>query len=401
MALESSEESPIAVRTVAQAVAEWIGRLGSVWIEGQIAELKVRPGARLQYVTLRDTDVEMSLRVAVESSLLTRATPPIEPGMRVVVQARPSFWTKNGSLQFMASAIRTVGLGELLAQLERLRTLLAAEGLFAPERKQPLPFLPRTVGLICGRNSAARHDVEVNARERWPGLPFDVREVAVQGTAAVTEVIDALTSLCDVPDVDVIVIARGGGSVEDLLPFSNEALLRAVAACPIPVVSAIGHEQDVPLLDFVADARASTPTAAARMIAPSWDEQQGIVVDQRRRAQQALRVRLQRDSDTLTRARERLERAMTMGIDRRQADLSEQVALLGALSPQATLDRGYAIALLPDGRVLRDADEAHPGLSIQLRLARGTAFATVNIADPDSATGHARRRRADESKGER
>ena len=378
MALESSETSPIAVRTVAQAVADWIGRLGTVWLDGQIAELRPRPGARFQYLRLRDPDAEISISVTAETSLLARVQPPIEAGMRVLVQARPSFWTKSGSLHFMASAIRPVGIGELLAQLERLRILLAAEGLFAQERKQPLPFLPRRVGLICGRNSAARHDVEVNARERWPGLPFEVREVAVQGPQAVSEVTAALRELQDMSDVDVIVIARGGGSVEDLLPFSNETMIRAVSQCPVPVVSAIGHEQDTPLLDFVADVRASTPTAAARMIAPSWTEQQRLVLDHRRLGQRAMLNRLERENDGLSRARERLHRSMGTHLERAGAALSLTTARLRALSPQATLDRGYAIVTLPSGQVLRDEADATMGLRIAVRLARGSTTAILD-----------------------
>ena len=378
MALESSEQSPLAVRTVSQAVAEWIGRLGTVWLDGQIAELRPRPGARFQYLRLRDPDVEMSISVSADSSLLAAIQPPIEAGMRVLVQARPSFWTKSGSLHFMASAIRPVGIGELLAQLERLRVLLAAEGLFAPERKRALPFLPRRVGLICGRNSAARHDVEVNAGERWPGLQFEIREVAVQGPGAVSEVTAALRELQEVPEVDVIVIARGGGSVEDLLPFSNETLIRAVAQCVVPVVSAIGHEQDAPLLDFVADARASTPTAAARMIAPSWTEQQRIIQNSRGQATRALAARLQRDGDGLERVRERLDRSMGMRIERASAALGQTSAHLRALSPQATLDRGYAIVTLANGQVLRDRLDAIPGESVTIRLAHGSTTAILS-----------------------
>ena len=277
MALETSPESPAAVRTISRILADWIGRLGAVWIDGQVAEYRPRPGAKLHYFVLRDTDVDMSLNVKVAAGVLGRLDPPLAEGQRVVVHARPDFYPGRGSLSMLAKEIRPVGIGALLAELARLREVLAAEGLFAPERKKPLPFIPTRIGLICGRASAAMEDVLANARERWPSIAFEIREVPVQGVQAVAAVTAALADLDANPEVDVIIVTRGGGSVEDLLPFSNEAMVRAVAACRTPVVSAIGHEQDAPLLDFVADLRASTPTDAAKRVVPSLREQVALV----------------------------------------------------------------------------------------------------------------------------
>jgi exodeoxyribonuclease VII large subunit len=273
MALETSPETPVPVRTVSGMLADWIGRLGAIWIEGQIAQISRRPGMRTLWITLRDTDADLSLSVVAETSVVDVVSPPLAEGQRVIVYGRPEFYAGRGSLQIRAREIRPVGRGALLEELERLRALFQAEGLFAPERKRPLPFLPRRVGLISGRASAALRDVTVNARLRWPGVDFVIREVAVQGSTAVPSIVEALEDLNGHPDVEVIVIARGGGSVEDLLPFSNERLIRAVVASRIPVVTAIGHEQDVPLVDLVADLRASTPTDAAKRIVPDVTEE--------------------------------------------------------------------------------------------------------------------------------
>src|SRR6516164_5260133 len=252
MPLETSAESPVPVRTVLRLVGEWVGRLGRVWVEGQIAELTKRGSTA--FLTLRDPVAAVSVRVICARTVLEAAADPAPvEGARVVVWAKPEFNVARGSFSLTALEIRAVGIGELLARLELLRRELAAEGLFAAERKRPLPFLPGCIGLICGRDSAAQRDVQRNAARRWPAVRFRVEQVAVQGAFAVAEIIDALARLDTDPAVDVIVIARGGGSIEDLLAFSDESLLRGVAACRTPVVSAIGHEQDTPLLDLVAD----------------------------------------------------------------------------------------------------------------------------------------------------
>ncbi|MDP2014949.1 MAG: exodeoxyribonuclease VII large subunit [Actinomycetota bacterium] len=372
MAFESSPEQPAPVRTVSRMVGEWIGRLGGVWIDGQIAELRPRPGARNIYLVLRDPDVDMSLTVVADAALIGGVTPPLEQGQRILVHAKPEYWTGRGSLQFRAKEIRPVGLGTLLEQLERLRALLAAEGVFSPERKKPLPFLPRRIGLVCGRNSAAMHDVLVNVADRWPGIPFEVREVAVQGAQAVAAVTEAVQDLDAIADVDVIVIARGGGSVEDLLPFSNESLVRAVAACITPVVSAIGHEQDAPLLDLVADFRASTPTDAAKRIVPSWQEQFGIVSALQARSSSVLRTRLDRESSLAEDLLRRVRTRVANQIESAGRDVEHLAARVRALSPAATLDRGYAIVTSARIEIIRDANEVTAGQELRIRVAKGS-----------------------------
>ncbi|WP_048549863.1 exodeoxyribonuclease VII large subunit, partial [Nostocoides japonicum] len=287
-AADTTAEHPWPVRLLSVKIAEYVERMSVLWVEGQVVQLNRRPGAGTAYLTLRDPDVDMSLSVAVRVTALDAMAAPLDAGARVVVQAKPEFWTTRGSLILDARQIRPVGVGELLARIEYLRRTLAAEGLFDEARKKPLPFLPRVVGLVCGRASAAEKDVVENARRRWPGVRFEIRPVAVQGVGAVSEVVEALRDLDADPLVDVVVIARGGGSVEDLLPFSNEALLRAVAAARTPVVSAIGHDVDTPLLDHVADRRASTPTDAAKLVVPDAAAEHRTVATARERARRAV-----------------------------------------------------------------------------------------------------------------
>ncbi len=377
MALDTSAEKPVAVRTVSRMLGDWIGRLGAIWVEGQVAEYRPRPGARTHYLTLRDTDVDMSLNVVADSAVIGRMDPPLAEGQRVVVHAKPDFWPARGSLSMRAKEIRPVGIGALLAELARLKELLAAEGLFAPERKKPLPFIPRCIGLICGRASAAMDDVLVNARERWPGMAFEVREVPVQGVQAVSSVCAALAELDADPRVDVIIIARGGGSVEDLLPFSNEALVRAVATCLTPVVSAIGHEQDNPIVDFVADLRASTPTDAAKRVVPSRAEQVDIVDGLRRRSRMAMTRRLDSDREQVSSLRARSTRVFTSRLDAARRDLEHLLARVRALSPAATLERGYAVVVRPDGGIVRSPGDVQAGQALDIRVAAGRFGAVV------------------------
>ncbi len=373
MALETSAESPAAVRTVSRLLADWIGRLGGIWVDGQVAEFRRRPGARNLYLTLRDPDVDMSITVVADVSVIGAVEPPLAEGQRIIVFGKPEFWTGRGTLSLRAKEIRAVGLGELLAQLARLRELLTAEGLFSNDRKKPLPFLPRRVGLICGRNSAAMHDVLVNARERWPSIQFIVREVAVQGVQAVFAVSEALVELDALPDVDVIVIARGGGSVEDLLPFSNETLVRAVAACTTPVVSAIGHEQDAPLIDFVTDLRASTPTDAAKRIVPSLAEQSALVSSLRARSHRVVVGQLDRESQRVTDLRRRSRTVVLNAITSRESEIGHLSARVRTLSPAATLERGYAIVTNASGVIVRTPDDADSALDIRVSGGRFTA----------------------------
>ena len=393
--LESSPERPVPVRVVAQKIAEWINRLGEIWIDGQIAQLTRRQGMATQFLVLRDTDANISLNVTCPRGVLADT---IGEGSRVVLRARPDYYIERGTLSLRATEIRQLGLGELLARLEALKRLLAAEGLFAADRKRPLPFLPRRIGLITGRASAAERDIVENSRRRFAGVSFRIENVAIQGPSAVNEVVAALERLDADDDVDVIVIARGGGSVEDLLPFSNETLVRAVSACRTPVVSAIGHEPDSPLLDLVADVAASTPTDAAKRIVPDVAEQRRGLAELRERARSSirrrlrserelvagvpgrlrgvLRARLEREAGQAEALRERARRHMRGAVAAAANDLAHVRARVRTLSPQATLDRGYAVVQLADGQVVRDPAEASGRLRV--RVAGGEFGATAD-----------------------
>ena len=386
--LSTSADSPVPVRVVALRIGEWIARLGEVWVDGQIAQLTRRPGVGTQFLTLRDADANVSLTVTCPRGVLPDG---VTEGSRVVLRGRPDFWLERGTLSLRALEIRQVGLGELLARIEALKRVLAAEGLFAADRKRRLPFLPRRIGLITGRASAAERDVVENARRRLPGASFRLESVPMQGPAAVTEVVDALHRLDADPQVDVIVIARGGGGVEDLLPFSNETLVRAVADAITPVVSAIGHETDTPLLDLVADVTASTPTDAARRIVPDLaDEYRSLGADRQRmrgcihrrldreaeliaglpdRLTHAVRGRLHRELADVITDRNRAAIRLSGLLDAARADAGHLGARVRALSPQATLDRGYAVVRRPDGRVVRAPAEAVGELRV--RVAHG------------------------------
>jgi exodeoxyribonuclease VII large subunit len=388
--LETSEQSPVPVRTVLRLVGEWIGRLGRVWVEGQIAELARRGGT--VFLVLRDPIAAVSVRVICTAAVLDATSPPPGEGSRVVIWAKPEFNAAKGSFALSAAQIRSVGIGDLLARIERLRTALAAEGLFAAERKRPLPFLPRSVGLICGRDSAAERDVRQNAAHRWPAVRFRVEHVAVQGPHASEEVIGALQRLDADPAVGVIIIARGGGSLEDLLPFSDSELVRAVAGCLTPVVSAIGHEQDVPLLDLVADVRASTPTDAARRTVPDVAEQLDLISQLRGRARRSLAGRLDREGSWLAAITSRpvlaspeheidrrQEQVLALGersrlavattVSRAEDEVKHLRARLIALSPAATLRRGYAIVQQSDSSVVLSASQVAAGESLTVRFA--------------------------------
>jgi exodeoxyribonuclease VII large subunit len=404
-AADTSAESPWPVRLLSMKIAEYVEKMSVLWVEGQVVQLNRRPGARTAYLTLRDPDVDMSLSVAIQVNALEAMPTPLTEGARVVLQAKPVFWTQRGSLMLDARQIRPVGVGELLARVEHLKQLLASEGLFEPGRKRPLPFLPHTVGLVCGRGSAAEKDVVENARRRWPTVRFAIREVAVQGPNAVQEVAAALAELDAEPDVDVIVIARGGGSVEDLLPFSNETLVRAVAAARTPVVSAIGHDVDTPLLDHVADWRASTPTDAGKRVVPDATAERHGVDQALARARRALAgfVASERRHLVALRSRPVMADPVAM-IDARRAELealtdrshrrvlaavhraADQVVHLHSqvrtLSPLSTLERGYAVVQHRDGRVVTDRAEVAVDELLRVRVARGD-FAVRVAGLPD------------------
>lgn len=396
-----SAESPWQVREVSARMGDYLDRLTRVWIEGQVAEVNVRQGRGLIYLTLRDSTSEASIPLVCTRPVYDAVSDTLTDGAQVVVHAKVEWWDRRGEIKFRATEIRPVGIGELLAVLEARRKTLAAEGLFDDSRKRPLPFLPRTIGLICGRSSAAMADVVENARRRWPSATFDVREVPVQGSEAAAAVRKALTDLDRAPEVDVIVIARGGGSFEDLLPFSDESLVRAVAAALTPVVSAIGHEEDSPLLDLVADLRASTPTDAARRIVPDVREERAGVRAARDRMRAAVSLRLTHAARDVAAARahpalrapaslitdrvravhdlRRASRSRTESrLSREQALALGRRAELMALSPQATLDRGFAVVRLPATRtVVTSSDAVTMGEVLEVRLARGSLDVSV------------------------
>lgn len=404
-AAQTTAENPWPLRQLSVKVGEYVARMSPLWVEGEIVQLNRRPGAGLSFMTLRDVDVDMSFSVPVREHVL-RALPvePV-PGARVVIHAKPTFWTKRGSLQLEADDIRPVGLGELLARLEQLKRVLTAEGLFASSRKQQLPFLPRTVGLICGRESAAERDVVVNARRRWPAVQFEIREVAVQGTKAVREVSAALRELDDLDHVDVIIISRGGGSLEDLLPFSDEQLTRLVAGARTPIVSAIGHEVDTPLIDLAADVRASTPTDAAKRVVPDIIAEVEQLELGRTRLRAAIRARIEREQSALdaTRSRPVLENPSTI-LAGRADEIRSRIALartligsrldraadevdhLGrqvrALSPLATLERGYAVVQDPGGTIIRSPEQSEIRQSLSVRVAGGRFGVERTATDP-------------------
>ena len=396
---ETSSESPAPVRVVTEAIKEYVDRLGPIWIEGEIAELNERSGM-MAFMRLRDTSADMSLSVMCHKSVIA-AVKPLPANARVVIYAKPSWYTKSGTLSMSAKEIRQVGVGELLARLEALKSLLAEEGLFSIDRKVSLPVLPRKVGLICGRNTDAEKDVVENARRRWPAVEFEIREVTVQGAAAVVEVSAALRDLEADSEVDVIIITRGGGSFEDLLPFSDESLIRLAASCETPIVSAIGHEKDSPLLDLVADYRASTPTDAAKRVVPDIAEEVGNINKLRDRAFRALSARVEYESNFIAQLRsrpvmkdpgafltilgeelddlrQRSRRSFAATIDAERKELKAVTAHLRSLSPQSTLDRGYSVVRNAQGDVIRDPGQLKTGDRLAIKVARGETSATVN-----------------------
>lgn len=378
------------------------------WVEAQVVEYKTRPGTRTAFFVVRDVEADVSINVTAFPGTVEAVGPAFDAGARIVMRVKPNFWETRGSLSLRAQEILVQGEGDLLAQIDKLRRQLASEGLFEESRKRPLPFLPRQVGLICGRNAKAKEDVLVNARLRWPGIQFVIREVAVQGANCVNEVGGALKELSQIETVDVIVITRGGGSVEDLLPFSDERLVRFAASVTTPIVSAIGHEEDAPLLDLVADYRASTPTDAARRIVPDAAELIVELENLSQRSLSAIRNRLARDRESfealasrpvltqpgasLRHQLERLEAAETLmksAIQQRLAREREQLAglqaTLRALSPQATLGRGYAILRKADGSIVSDAASVKKGDLLEGILAEGSLVAQVFGTNPQGS----------------
>ncbi|MBM7413970.1 MULTISPECIES: exodeoxyribonuclease VII large subunit [Nocardiaceae] len=403
-AATSTAENPLPVRTVATKVAGWIDRLGSVWVEGQITQISVRAGTRTAFLTLRDPSADMSLSVTCSPMLIQNSPVPLTEGARVILYGKLSFFTGRGTLSLRATEIRAVGVGELLARIERLRGLLAAEGLFDPRLKRPLPFLPRVVGLITARASAAERDVLSVAERRWPAVRFEVRNTPVQGPSAVPGILRALAELDEDPTVDVVILARGGGSVEDLLPFSDEALCRAISRATTPIVSAIGHEPDSPLSDHVADLRAATPTDAAKLVVPDAVAERELVTELRSRSAAALRSWVQREARALDALRHRpvladplsavarreeeiaemrrvVRRDVERAVSREATTVEHMRARLTTLGPAATLARGYSVVqrMVPgsDPEVLRSVDDAAPGTQLRVRVADGVVTAVT------------------------
>lgn len=399
-AAQTSPDNPWPLQLLSQKLKMHIDRAPSAWVEGQVIELN-RRGSNA-YLTLRDIDAEISLPASVWTTVLDRQAAPLERGSRVVALIKAEFWLKTGRLNMSVKDIRPVGLGDLLARIERLRQALAAEGLFADSRKKRLPLLPHRIGLITGRDSDAKKDVLRNAALRWPAVEFEIREVAVQGNTAVAQMIAALRELDAHPVVDVIVIARGGGALEDLLPFSSEELIRAVADASTPVVSAIGHEADRPILDDVADLRASTPTDAAKRIVPDVAEELVRVRQARDQLRRGVTRLVEREGDRLASLRSRpvllspdvmisqrhedVERlkvrshsAISAAVVRAADQLVHLKAQVRALSPQKTLDRGYAVVQLAGAGnapaahrdVVRHPSQVPAGTDLTVRVAGG------------------------------
>lgn len=399
-------DEPWPVALLASKIRGWIDRLGTAWVEGEITQWGVSGGN--VYGKLKDLNEDVTISFTIWSSVRARIPADLAQGDRVIVAIKPNYWLKGGTLTMQVSDMRHVGLGDLLERLERLRAQLAAEGLFAPERKKPLPFLPHTIGLVTGKDSDAEKDVLRNAQLRWPQVCFRVVHAAVQGERTVPDVISAIRALDADPEVDVIIIARGGGDFQNLLGFSDESLVRAAAAATTPIVSAIGHEADRPLLDEVADLRASTPTDAAKRVVPDVAEELARVHQIRARMGTRLTHMIGHEIDRIGHLRTRpalasnewivdtraqdLTRVVARGVElvERRADLeSTRIAQLRgqlrALSPQATLDRGYAIVQDTTGHVIASPAEAPPGTALRVTLSGGALTATAGPDVPSPA----------------
>jgi exodeoxyribonuclease VII large subunit len=403
MALSSSPEQPQPLRTVVAATKDWVERLNAIWVEGQLIEIKRRSGIT-QFLTMRDTLAEVSVTISTTQAVLDAAGPLTE-GTVVAARLKPTVWSKSGSLTFQCSELRPSGEGRLLAAIEQRKRMLQAEGLFDPARKRRLPFLPRRIGLITGASSAAEKDVVENIARRWPAAVVEVRNTLVQGPAAVAQIIDALRELDAQPEVDVIIIARGGGSLEDLLPFSEEALARGVFACKTPVVSAIGHETDTPILDLVADLRASTPTDAAKRVVPDAATESAQVAAAIGRVRQAVITRVDTEQrrlgelrsrpvlrdpaaslsghvERLGATKERLGRAVNARLREEQVGLAHTIDRVRSLSPKATLQRGYAILSDAEGGTVDRVAATAKGAKLTARLADGQLGLTVTKTEP-------------------
>ncbi|HET8743405.1 MAG TPA: exodeoxyribonuclease VII large subunit [Gaiella sp.] len=387
----AAERKVYGVAEFNRRLAGYVGRVRDVWVEGEVAELRRNPAWASVFLTLKDARSGACLSATMQRGRFDRIEPPLAEGERVQANGGLQLYEARGELSFRATAIERVGAGDHAARLAELKRKLAAEGLFAPERKRRLPRFPRAVGLLTGADAAARGDVIAGITTRYPATRLVVAETRVQGPFAVGAITSTLARLAARDGVDVVVLARGGGSFEDLLPFSDERVVRAVAACPVPVVSAVGHEQDEPLCDLAADVRAPTPTAAARLVVPDLDELRAGLERSRDRLSAGTRRALERDRGRLARNRERLTAAPGLFFERRRAALDRAAARLQALSPRATLERGYAIVRARDETrqvascnlaVLRDAASVAEGARIEVELARGVLGARVEEVRP-------------------
>lgn len=397
-------DAPWPVSLLAAKVRAYIDRLGTAWVEGEITQWGASGGN--VYGKLKDVEAEATISFTIWSSVRNKLANDFAQGDRVIALIKPNYWVKGGTLTMQIFELRHVGLGDLLERLERLRKQLSSEGLFDPIRKKALPFLPRCIGLITGKDSDAEKDVLRNARLRWPAVSFRVVHAAVQGERTVAEVTKALAQLDADPEVDVIIVARGGGDFQNLLGFSDEGVVRAAAACQTPIVSAIGHEADRPLLDEVADLRASTPTDAAKRVVPDVAEEQLLIQQARMRLSTRLTGLLAHEVDRISQLRtrpvlasgewitqtrsEELTRYVARGaelidraVERAQNSTAELAARLRALSPQSTLDRGYAIAQLPSGGIVRRTADAPDGVTLTLTLTDGAIGAVSSGSHPD------------------
>ncbi len=375
-AIDYGDRQVYTVSAFNRGVSSWLQRLPTVWVEGEISELRRQERWQSVFFTLKDAGDGSILAGLMPRGQFDALRLDLGSGERVHVYGRPELFEPRGELRLRALAIERFGLGEHLAALERLKQKLAAEGLFAPERKRPLPRIPRRIGLVTGNDAAAKRDVLAAVQARFPAARLLVAETFVQGPRAAAAVAEALRAICAEPEIDVIVLARGGGSFEDLLPFSDERVVRAVADCPVPVVSAVGHEQDTPLCDLTADVRASTPTAAARLVVPDLDELLASLERARATLGTGARRSLERHRERLTASAARLRHASSLLVERRRAELERSAAKLRALSPLATLDRGYAI-VRHEGAVVRSAAVLSAGAEVDVRLAEGGFSGTV------------------------
>lgn len=364
-----------------EGIGIYLRRLPTLWVEGEVTELRRNDAWALVFFTLKDPLSGACLKATIQRRRFDALELGLADGERVLVEGTAEIYPAKGELSFRATTVERIGVGDHLAAIERLKRSLAAEGLFAADRKRPLPRFPRAVGVVTGADAAARGDVVAGIHSRFPAAHIVVAETRVQGVGAARRIVGALRRVADHPDVDVVIVARGGGSFDDLLPFSDEAVVRAVAACRVPVVSAVGHEQDTPLCDLAADLRASTPTAAARLVVPDLEELGAGLERLRERLDTGVRRSLGRDRDRLARSHDRLRAAPRLLLDRSRTALDHAGVRLQALSPQATLARGYAV-VRSGGTAVREARHVVPGRPLEIELAAGALTVTVDEVRP-------------------